>query len=232
MDKIVSFPKNTEGVSKNLNFYPKSGGIEKFVKYFKSKSVIYKKNTLIINIKKKKKYSVYFSNGEKISFDYIIWAVDKKTFPLLTKKKKEKLNLIYWKFYNITSNKKFKTNCYYINIFDDKTNFYRITLYNNIQSSKSTNRLSIEEITGKNLKKNRSIKYIKNYLLKMKLIDHKQHIQLQSNHVIPLKMSLKKRGGVNLKKFKNVFFVGKNFFEQKSQEHSIVSSFEKLKKFL
>lgn len=230
-DKIIAHNSFKSGITGLYNFYPKSGGIEKFVNLFLDKKIKLIKGKKIskINFYKKKIKNLIFEN-KKINADFVFSTVplNKMTGRKMRKKFDRHNKFIDWSVANIISNKKFKTNCYYVNIHDPKTNAYRITFYDNIQNTKNKKeyRATIELVGYKNKKISKNKLY--NLLKKTKLIDKRHKINLLSFFKTKLPIYVKKNKSnktSNLKIFSNSLFSGV------SQENNIIEIYKSIKIF-
>ena len=121
------------------------------------------------------------------------------------------------------SNNKFKSNCFYLNIFDPKTNAIRMTIYNNIQKRSSYN-ATLEFVSGK--KKIFKPNLINKLLLKYDLIKKSDRIRIINQIPVNLNYYLEKNKSLNLKIFKNVFFSNNNFFQQNNQEENLINMYK------
>jgi protoporphyrinogen oxidase len=224
-DDCIAFESHKEGVSFKKNYYPKNGCIDQFVKYFLKKKIKIVLNSTIKEFKIKKNFitEIVLSSGEIIKADKIFWTIPREQFLKIINKNKiyNRKKKIFWKFINIISDKKLKSNCYYINIHDPKTNIYRITLYRNLQKNDKKNRMTIEHVSPKY--KNINHSYIKRYLVKIGLISGNQKIDILNQVTIPMNLPLKQIETSKDDYIKNLKFIGGGFFNQISQEHTITN---------
>lgn len=226
LDKIISYKYNYQGTSGLKSFYPKSGGISKFIKFFLEKKHRIFINEKIIKIEiKKKNVSKITTNKRSFDVEKLFWTADQKIFYNLVSNTnlKKKQSSIFWNFINIKSNNKFKSNCFYLNIFDPKTNAIRMTIYNNIQKRSSYN-ATLEFVSEK--KKIFKPNLINKLLLKYDLIKKSDKIKIINQIPVNLNYYLEKNKSLNLKIFKNVFFSNNNFFQQNNQEENLINMYK------
>tara|TARA_A100001011_G_scaffold108460_1_gene115059 strand:+ start:1054 stop:2340 length:1287 start_codon:yes stop_codon:yes gene_type:complete len=230
-DKVIAYNSFNNGNAGLYNFYPKNGGIEKFKNFFLDKNIKIIKGQKIVKIDfLKNRIRNLVLDNKKISADYIFSTVPLHKISVKKKDKeiKRKNSFIDWGTTNILSNKKFKTDCYYINIHDPKTNAYRITFYDNIQDTKTKKkyRATIEFVGYKNKKV--SNKIINDLLFKTKLIDRDFKIEVLSFFKTKLPFGIEKN------KFKNVSnlkIINNSLFNGISQEDNIVKIYNSIKIF-
>lgn len=228
-DGFIAFKNYTEGVSKNYSFYPKSNGIGDFVNFFKNNKCKYILGNEIkkINIKNNAISSIILDNQLKIDCDYLIWSSPPIfLYKILGLQYDTKVKKIFWNFINLVSNKKFNTDCHYINIHDPKTNLYRITFYNNIQNSNFFNsRCTLEIVNSFNKKINFQI--IEKYLKKTKIIDQSHKLNFLNEFTIPINLPNKRSQNKKIK-IKNLLNFSSNLFEQKNQEQNLINMYNLL----
>lgn len=224
-DDCIAYETHKEGVSAEKNYYPKNGCIDQFIKYFLKKKVRIILNNTIKKFKIQKKFitEIVLSSGKIIKADKIFWTIPRERFlkiiykhNIYNRKKK-----IFWKFINLISDKKLKSDCYYINIHDPRTNIYRITLYRNLQKNNKNNRMTIEHVSPKNM--NINLSYIKRYLIKTGLISENQKIDILNQVTIPINLPSKHLETSKDNNIKNLKFIGGGFFNQISQEQTIIN---------
>ena len=230
-DNYIAFETNREGVSNEKNYYPKKGCVDEFVKYFleKNTKVMLNKSIKNFNIKKNFINEVVFSDNQIIKFDKIFWTAPKNLYFKILRKPIVKGNTkkIFWKFTNLTSNKKFMSKCFYLNIHDPKTNIYRITLYDNLQKNRN-NRMTVESVSPK--EKFSQETNIKKYLLKINLISKNQKINFLNSITITVGIPLRKEKLLKKNNIKNIEFIGGGFFNQRNQEKTIIDAYDLTKK--
>ena len=224
-DDCIAYETHKEGVSTEKNYYPKNGSIDQFVKYFLKKKVRIILNNTIKKFKIQKKFitEIVLSSGKIIKADKIFWTIPREQFLKIINKHNiyNRKKKIFWKFINLISDKKLKSDCYYINIHDPRTNIYRITLYRNLQKNNKNNRMTIEHVSPKNM--NINLSYIKRYLIKTGLISENQKIDILNQVTIPINLPSKQLETSKNNNIKNLKFIGGGFFNQISQERTIIN---------
>ena len=227
-NKFIAYESNEEGLAKVKSYYPKKGCLDEFIKLMLPKKVKILLNKQIKNFNIKNNFikEIIFTNDETMKFDKIFWTVPREAFNKILgiPEKKKPLQKIFWQFVNLTSNRKFKSKCFYLNIHDPKTNLYRITLYNNLQKNQKLIRATLESISPKN--KFHKPEFLKRYLIKIGLISNKQKIKFINSVIIPINISLKNKKFLQKTKIRNIKFLGGGFFNQKNQEQSLTDAYK------
>jgi len=229
LDDVLSYKYNYEGLNNKINFYPKHGGINNFVDYFVNKKIkVYIKSKLNKIIIKNNIITHVYINKKKISSDYIIWTAGTNALrEILNQKKEDILFSFFWEFIHIKSKQKFKSNCYYLNIHNDKNNIHRITIYKNLQSN-SNNRITVETIKPNKVVTNDVI--IKKFLKKINLINKNQNIKILGKNSV--KINILKKSKSKVKYPKNLIINDLNFKDASSQEQKIEKLYYNIKKII
>ena len=229
LDKILSFKYNHQGISGLKNYYPKTGGINKFKDFFigRKLKIYFNEKVQKVEIKNKNILNLT-TNKRSLKVDKLYWTADRNIFYNLAFKKKYnyKQDSIFWNFVNIKSNNPFKSKCFYLNIFNSSTNAIRLTIYKNFQKRVSNNMTL--EFVSKHKKKTR-LSTVENLLLKYNIINKNDKIKIINQ--IPLKLNyyLDHKKFNKFNNFRNFFFSNNNYFEQKNQEENLINIYNSLK---
>ena len=227
-DKVIAHNSFKNGVTGLYNFYPKTGGIEKFVNLFLDKKIRLIKGKQISKIKiYKKKINTLIFENKKLNADFVF-----STIPLnkiTSRKNSEKFDkhnkFIDWAVANIISDKNLRQAVIML-IYMIQKLMHRITFYDNNTKNKKEYRKKIELVGYKNKKISKDKIY--NLLKKTKLIDKRHKINLLSFFKTKLPFSVEKNKSnkiSNLKIFNNSLFNGI------SQENNIIEIYKSIKKF-
>lgn len=250
-DSRIGFHSFTEGVSKLNNFYPKQGGVGKWIRILSQKlqkhgvQILTSSNITSMNIENKKISSVVIDNKKEVPCDYLIWTIAPALFLRINKQviNSNKPDLLYTTLFHFVANTIPLTQLYYFINFSLNSKIFRITLYSNLQPNQKGDQapFTVECITSVKLDMKNVSNEIINELKVMKIFDTHSEIKLihaeslTSGFPVPT-TEIQKQSQENLKACmamaSNLILTGKSSGDSFFLNHVVIETYNKIKKLL
>lgn len=160
LDATLAFHSSSEGASPLRNFYPRSGGIEAWIKYLQAKlknagvEIMTRTAVERLEFKAGTVTRLSLSGRQNIDVTRLIWTIPVPGFLLAAgiplPEKLSPPRRLYTSIYHFVFDRKFQTDVHYVQCHSPDLKSFRLTLYPNVQpvdSARSYWHLTTEMIT-------------------------------------------------------------------------------------
>ncbi len=174
LDKKIGFHEPSVGVDK---FYPEKGGIGNWIKILESKLVNHnvdiKTESCISQIEINSAGFLVHINDDVLQVDELVWTLSSGLLNRFidTGFNGKKLAFRKTAIYDFVLDKPFKTDSYYINVYDNKLLSARITFYQNLHSTSNFYACSVEVLNEDGFYFENKTKGIEQELIHMGIIE-------------------------------------------------------------
>jgi len=229
LDQKLGFHSSLEGVTPAKNYYPKQGGVGEWVEHLVQKFTqlggTILTNTAVNKVvhSDQKIQAVELTNGERIKCDHLVWTIP--VFPCIracgfeSPKQVKAVSRLTTSIYHFAFDQPLLTDVHWIQCHEPAFSTFRITLYPNFQSNKTSSYHLTAEVISRDVPdlEKMSNKVYKE-LSSIGIISSESKILFRKNHVIgngfPLpthQLTRHKKFQLEFirKKLKNVTFLGK-----------------------
>lgn len=221
-DSKIAYPKYSTGKSANKKMYPKYGGIKIWIKELTRKlqeqgvKILYNNNVKSLQVSDEDNIEIYLTE-KKLKVDKMIWSLPYHLYENLTNNEKTSLTMQQKNEFRHTLllhyifDRKFLVDNQYINCWDNSAEFFRITIYPNMDFNQEENKCTVE-IFFDEIDELKECKFekVKQELINFGIIDKKTKTLKQYQNILynsfPILIGNK---GLFLEERKNVEFVGK-----------------------
>lgn len=251
-DQKFAFASFLEGISPQIKYYPKSGGIQLWIKDLVGKmeksgvKVITNAQVENIEYQNKKINKIRLNTQEDIKVDALVWTAPpvvlmKLTNRIITSKPPEFRTMA---IHNYVFNKPFLIKNQYINCADGKYKSFRITLYPNLNKEglqEAPYNCTVEVLTNKDVELDELNKTVIQELKQMSIVSEDSNVLYEQYYKIdngfPILTSEVVKGFKQQYKdiqstFDNVILTGKATGESFFMSDSIISTYYKIKDYL
>jgi len=229
-DQKIGFHNYKEGQNKRKNFYPKQGGIQKWIDLLKTQlqelgvEVITGESVEHTESKNGSISSVTLSSGREVHCDRLIWTVPVPFFfkiaGLDAPENIQAPRKLYTSLFHFAFDKPFLTDVHFLQCHAPEMKTFRVTLYSNIQEDNNgMYRITSEVISPKHEDLDALKNKVQSELYEMGIVDPQSKVVFQKS--VPLKNgfplltpeyldSIDKQIQLVNNTFDNIYFFGRN----------------------